>query len=77
MTKFSSLKRNGSITKYRDKRSKQRYTDFTRDGKLPTKKVNEAKGQNYFHPSQFLYKTFFISYMTPKQKPTVCQKRPT
>ena len=75
MTKFSSLKRNGSITKYRDKRSKQKYTDFTRDGKLPTKKVNEAKGQDYFHSSRF-YKRLFILYMTPKQKPTVCQRRP-
>ena len=45
MTKFSSLKRNGSITKYRDRRPKLKYTDFTRDAKLPTKQVVEARSQ--------------------------------
>ena len=41
MTKFARLKRDGSFEKYLERDRKVKYTDFTSDGKLPTK---SAKG---------------------------------
>ena len=41
MTKFASLKRDGSFEKYRDKSRKAKFTDFTCDGKLPTTAVKK------------------------------------